>query len=261
MAGIFGFFDYSKPGRGVYKNEPKRSRFAQFWILTQRKFWKLIQLNLLYLLFCIPVVTIGPATAGMTYVLREYANERPVFLFSDFWDNFKVNFKQSLIFGLFQIAFTILMVTSIQFYFMNAKDHLWMYATLGLCLMVSLLFTFASYYIYLMIVTLDLPLRAILKNGFIFSILGIKMNFITFFALAVLIVPTVLFLPLTIPLPLFLLFSFCGFIIVYNAYPGIKKYAIDPYLDSLREQNAEPEPEEVAGTIFSDDLKLPDSLE
>jgi len=238
MAGFFGLFNYSKPGKGVYKNEPERSHFVKFWVLVQRKFWNLLQLNLLYLLFCIPIVTIGPATCGMTYILRQYANEQPVFLVSDFWDNFKQNFKQGLVFGLIQIIISVVLTVSIQFYFMNVREHAWMYVALGLCFLVALITTFISYYVYLMIVTLDLPLKNIIKNGFIFAVLGVKRNFITLFFTMLVIIPTALFFPVTSILIFCIIITFCSFIICYNSYPLIKKMAIDPYLEQLREQGA-----------------------
>ena len=252
MAGFFGLFDYSKPGKGVYKNEPQKSHFAQFWTLVQRKFWNLVQLNLLYLLFCIPIVTIGPATCGMTYILRQYATEQPVFLVSDFWDNFKQNFKQGFLFSLIQGVITVMVVVSAVFYFMEAKMHVWMYITLGLCLMVLLLTTFASYYIYLMIVTLELPLKAIIKNGLIFAILGIKRNFITLFFTMLVIVPITYFFPVTVILPICIAITFCCFIICYNSYPLIKKMAVEPYIEQLREQQGELLETEQQN-VFSDD--------
>jgi len=261
MGGFFGFFDYSKAGKGVRKDEPKRSHFAQFWILTQRKFWQIMQLNLLFLLFCVPIVTIGPAMAGMTYVLRQFAAENPVFLLSDFWDNFKSNFKQSFAFGLLQTVFAIIIAYSVQFYFINAPQNMWMYLTLGFSIMVTLLAIFASFYVYLMIVTLDLKLIAIIKNSLIFAVLCMRTNFITLFFLIVVYGVTFIFFPMSMLLVLTILFSFTNFIICYNSYPHIRKYAIEPYLESLREQadaesGAEPQSDESENeNVFSDEFK------
>ena len=47
MAGLFGFFDYTKAGPGVSKNEPKKKRFFQFWELYIRKFFRLCFADLL----------------------------------------------------------------------------------------------------------------------------------------------------------------------------------------------------------------------
>lgn len=56
MAGIFGFFDYTKPGKGVEKGEPEKKGIARFGQLYFRKFWKYLQLNLLYFITCIPAL-------------------------------------------------------------------------------------------------------------------------------------------------------------------------------------------------------------
>ena len=77
---FFGLFNYNKPGPGVDKGETNKNRFFHFFELYFRKFWKLLELNLLFLLCCVPIVTIGPAIAGFTYILRNYADERPTFM-------------------------------------------------------------------------------------------------------------------------------------------------------------------------------------
>lgn len=250
MAGIFGFFDYTKPGKGVEKDEPKKPRFLLFWELYFRKFWKLIQLNLLFVAFSLLIVTIGPATAGMTYVLRSMANEQPVFLFSDFWDGFKNNLKQSLIYSVFWVVMVILIITSWQFYTANMSVSTWMYVPFGLCFMLALLFTFMSFYAFLMIVTIDLPLFAILKNCLILSIVCLKTNFITLFFVALILFAVYLFLPISSLFVIILIPATIGFIISFNCYKEIKKYVIDPYVNK---QEASTETVEDL-VIFEDDI-------
>ena len=121
--GFLGLGNYAKPGKGVRKDEPKKKRFFLFFELYFRKFVKLVELNLLYLLFCIPVITIGPATAAMTKITRCYTLEKPVFLFSDFWDAFKENFKQGLAVGLIQLFFLVCIAVAFVFYFRRAGQN------------------------------------------------------------------------------------------------------------------------------------------
>ena len=78
------FNDYMREGKGVDKGPDFRPRFIIFFDIYLRKFWNLILLNLLYVVCCIPIVTIGPATAAMTKILRNYAREEHAFLWSDF---------------------------------------------------------------------------------------------------------------------------------------------------------------------------------
>lgn len=243
-------FNYAKPGKGVRKNELPKSRFVHFFELFFRKFWKLVQVNLLYILFCIPMVTIGPATAGLIYVLRNMANEQPIFLFSDFWDAFKNNWKQSFVYSLLIAACAVLITIATSFYFANVGDYIWMYLPIAFSLFMGLMLILMSFYAMLMIVTLDLPLRSILKNAAILAILCLKANLFTLLSIAALIVVSYGFFPfLGALLSLFLTPALCGFIICYNSYPGIKKYAIDPYIEARV-----PEPKKEEGsTLFRDE--------
>ncbi len=247
MAGIFGFFDYSKPGKGVEKDEPQKPRFLFFWELFFRKFWKLIQLNLLFIAFCLPIVTIGPATAGFMYVLRSLANEQPVFLFSDFWDGFKNNLKQSIAYSLIVAVCVFLLYVAWQFYSANLSTATWMYIPFGLCALFSLIFVFMSFYVMLMIVTVELPLAAIMKNAAILAIVCLKTNFITLLFIALIVFATWIFSPISVLFVIFIIPALIGFIISFNCYKEIKKYAIDPYEEAMKAEK-----QELGSSIFDD---------
>ena len=234
MAGIFGFFDYSKPGKGVEKDEPQKPRFLYFWELFFRKFWKLIQLNLLYVASCLLIFTVGPATAGFTYVLRNLANEQPVFLISDFFDGFKNNAKQSIAYSVIMAAALMMLVMSIRFYYLNIEHAPWMYIPFSICVVLLLLLVFMSFYTMIMIVTLDLKLSSILKNAAILSIVCLKTNFITLFFIAVILIAVYMFPVIGALLTILIIPAMCGFIICFNMFPLIKKYAVDPYHEKQR---------------------------
>ena len=59
MAGFFGMFDYSKPGKGVSKEDAQKSGIELYFDILSRRLWKLIKLNLIYILFSIPAIVIG----------------------------------------------------------------------------------------------------------------------------------------------------------------------------------------------------------
>lgn len=254
---FFGLFNYSKPGPGVDKNAPKKKRFFLFFELYFRKFWKLIQLNLLFLVCCIPIVTIGPAICGMIYVLRNYANEKPTFLLSDFLDAFKSNWKQG--FALWLLFTIISVVAGISFfwYFVNSATSWAMLIPYALCILFCLIFLFVQFYAYLMAITVELKLRYILKNCLIFAFLGVKTNIITAFFVLLIAIPTALFFPLTVPIIALLAFSTIGFITVFNSYPYIVKYIIEPQEQKMREERGElddedDDDEEEDDVIFTD---------
>ena len=59
MAGFFGLFDYNKEGPGVYANGPEYGPFKTFFAILGRKFWKTIQINLLFVLLSLPAIAIA----------------------------------------------------------------------------------------------------------------------------------------------------------------------------------------------------------
>ena len=209
---------------------------------------KLFHLNLLYLLFCLPVVTIGPATAGFTYVLRNMANEQPIFLFSDFWDAFRQHWKQSLSYSVMWAVLAGVIAISLRFYIAGTETYPWMFAAVMLTLFVGFMLLLSSFYVMLMIVTLDLPLKAILKNALILAIVCLRTNLLTFLFSGMVFAFALLYFPYSFPLVLVILPAMGGFIICFNSYPGIKKYAIDPFVEA--QAPADEPPDE---TLFRDE--------
>ena len=61
----------------------------------------MVFLSVLWFLCCIPVITIGPATAAMYYVTLKWARQDDVKIFSGFFRAFKENFKQGVVMNLF----------------------------------------------------------------------------------------------------------------------------------------------------------------
>jgi uncharacterized membrane protein YesL len=63
MAGFFGLFDYNKPGPGVPDpaDAPPKAPIVVFFEILQRKFWNLIKVNMMFLIFNIPAMIAGLA--------------------------------------------------------------------------------------------------------------------------------------------------------------------------------------------------------
>lgn len=59
--------------------------------------WNLICLNLITLVFCIPVVTAGASLTAMHYVLLKLVRREEGYIGRMFWGAFKANFKQATI--------------------------------------------------------------------------------------------------------------------------------------------------------------------
>ncbi len=254
----FKFGKGKKIIKGVSKNEKPKNRAVLFFQIYFRKFWKLIVLNAMYLLFCIPIVTFGPATAAMTKILKNFSQERHAFVFSDFFEAFKSNFKQSFIVGIADIVLAILMSIAIYVYGSMAKDQTYFVTLLILTVSIIYALIMMNFYIFLMIVSTNLGLKDIIRNSFILTIIEIKTNIISFLIFAGTILIYYLFYPYSMFLLPLLPFSFIGLVICFNCYPIIRKHIIQPYYDNLGQLNPEfeylvgKEDEDTAVATFKD---------
>lgn len=86
------------PGPGVTGPEPKKG-LARFKLIIHNHFSKLVYLNLLTLLFSLPVVTIPAALSAAGAVSAKLVFYGNCFLFDDFFAAFKREFLSRTVFG------------------------------------------------------------------------------------------------------------------------------------------------------------------
>jgi uncharacterized membrane protein YesL len=70
-----------------------------FW-QSMNTLFDLFVLNALWLICCIPIITIGPATTALSYTLIERIQGTGGYITRDFFNSFKQNFKQGLQLGI-----------------------------------------------------------------------------------------------------------------------------------------------------------------
>lgn len=132
-------------------------------------FTSFVLLNLLWLLFCLPIITIFPATTALFGTVRKWVRLGfDVGVFRVFVQQFKENFKKSLSLGfLWTIAFLILyadlsIVLKNEF---TGKGFL-----LILLFFFTMLFAFVTIYQFLLLVNYELKLFHVLKNSLLLSL-------------------------------------------------------------------------------------------
>ena len=155
MAGFFGFFNFDKPGKGVYADAPKKRGFFLFFEVYLRKFWRISSLSLFYTLFSLPALLVyyylamflqgafgvisdpafvhwmsvyiavfltcflggGPASMGQAYVLRNFARESHAWVWDDFFGNVKENLGKGILFFILDIIIVTVLIGAAVLYF------------------------------------------------------------------------------------------------------------------------------------------------
>lgn len=273
--GLFGS-NYERAGSGIAKNAPKKKGFFRFFEIFGRKFWKLFELNFLYFLSFLPVigaavlylvlssqlgtilaaaclvlfaVIIGPATAAHTKILKNFVMEKPTFLAHDFFRTFRSEFKHSCIVGILDCLLICCISAAFYVYprLIEQTGNKVFYVFFAITLSIGVIGLLMNFYIFPMLVSTNLSLKNVLKNSLALSVVALKTNIVTLLIVsAVVAVYAVVLMFVNIRYSMILLFllpflpaSWLGLVIVFQSYPIIQKYIINPYYEQRGEVNPE----------------------
>ena len=125
-------------------------------------------LNLIFLIACIPLVTIFPAIAAMYSVLRDWKLHKESAILEPFMRHFKLNFKQSFIISLLWIPFPVLLY--FDFLFIIHLESGWKTLFLVPLFLIAIVFLSMSIFLFPVMVHYKLGIKDVLKNTFIISL-------------------------------------------------------------------------------------------
>ncbi len=186
--------------------------------------------NVLAYLTLLVIFTAGITNTGATYILRGYVRGEPIYIFGDFVDAVKKNLRQAIILGVLDCLFMFVLAYGIMAYYTYSMGLL-IFAEL----FIMLVYLTMRFYMYMLMITFDLSIFKILKNSFIFAIVGFKRNIVAWLAIGlILLLSLYIFYAvpfLGIAFPFLITVATLMFISAFAAYPVIKKYMIDPYYD------------------------------
>ena len=163
-------------------NSPWVKRFA---MLTN-----LVILNLLWLVCCIPVFTIGAATAALYHTVFLYHSNEDDAVLLPFFRGFKTNFKQATLLFLPLFAALLLVVFDLVYLASYGKGT----AVLFLLILVILLLMGMLIHLFPLIARFDMNAKALLRTAFSLTALHLP-GTLTVIALLVLPVVLLLFFP------------------------------------------------------------------
>lgn len=126
-------------------------------------FWLLI-----YLFPCIAIT--GPFTAGISYVTRNWARDEHAFVWTDFKDAVKANWKIPLLLSTITGALPALIYQGWITYGRMANQNMIMIVPQMLVVMVGAIWAISITYMHPLTVTYDLKAKGVLRNGVLLGI-------------------------------------------------------------------------------------------
>lgn len=215
------------PGKGVTDPPPQDGWKRFFFILTMH-FWKLVTLNLLFVLFSISVITIPAAFCGMNRVLIKLYRDGNCFVWTEFFREFRANLWKALPFGV--LGGTMLFAA---YYFLSlsistdSNRIAIIPAAIGLLLaIVSVLYV---NYAFVFLPSLDLKNRDIAHNAIIFIVTEWKTNAVILVVTVIMVFASISLFPYSLIFLMLLSFSLQQYLICTAINKPLQKRIIGPY--------------------------------
>lgn len=172
------------PGKGVDKPSPQKGA-ARFFFLFTTYFWNLIGINLLFVLCCLPIITIPASLCALNRYLILMVRDGVEFSLADYWTEWKGQLLKSLPAG-FLCALPL--CYSYYLFSLSADRHGsgMIFAAGFFWILFGLVF---GSYVFVLLAMLNLPMRVLFKNAVILMIAEWKVSLcvlcVTMFTLAV----------------------------------------------------------------------------
>ncbi|MBP3427354.1 MAG: YesL family protein [Clostridia bacterium] len=214
----------------------------------------------MWLIGLVPCIAItGPSSAGAAYIMRNWARDQHAFLFSDFKDAFKGNWKQALGVSVLTSFAPLLTYTAVAYYGQLANSNLAMMLPLVLVVAVMMVWTLMLPLLYPMMIGYELTFRNLIKNALLMAVACLpKMvlsRIITFIPLAILFVFGVYYgygIVIVIMVLYYLLFGFAFSKLVYASFAnGVFDKYLNPHIEGAQ----------VGMGLRPDDAELYDDLD
>lgn len=131
----------------------------------------LMFLNILALVCCIPIVTIGASWTALYYMALKIVRDEEVYIARDFFKSFRQNFRQATIIWLLQIVVMLILGMDFQLMYGGSTDAGFPLILQVLLLAVTLIAVITFMFVYPVLSKFDNSLKNTLKNSFLMGLM------------------------------------------------------------------------------------------
>ncbi|MCM1190367.1 MAG: DUF624 domain-containing protein [bacterium] len=208
----------------------------------------LMWLNVLTLICCLPIVTVGASLTAMNYMALKIARNEECYITRGFFKSFKENFKQATLIWLILLLVTAVLVGD----FIIMRTSGMEFGTLfrGVIMAIALLVVFTALYVFPVLAKFENTVFRTIKNAFMMSVMQFPK---TLLMIILYLIPIAVFIFVIQLMPLSLLFGLSA-----PAWCSAKLYnkLFKKLEDQITEANAPAQPEEETEDerIFKDEL-------
>lgn len=199
----------------------------------------LMLLNVITLICCIPIVTMGASFTALHYMALKLKRNEECYIVRGFFKSFKQNFKQATIIWLINLFALIILAGD--FYIIYSMGDSFNKVLQVIIIIVAIIVLFTSTFVYPVLAKFDNPVIRTIKNAFVISILQFPKTILMFILN---LLPWIIMLTVIQISPLALVFGFSA-----PAYASAFLYdkffkKLEAQIEEKNSGNAQEQPEE-----------------
>lgn len=131
-------------------------------------FGRFAYLNIVFVITCIPIITIGTSVTALYAVMFKYINEEDDAFVPNYLQAFKNLFATSTIYYLLSLVFTGIVIFNIQFWY--KLNTTWSSIVVGLLALLFIAFLFTIIYLFPLLARYTQTGKQVVQNAFLLSI-------------------------------------------------------------------------------------------
>ncbi len=216
--------DVEKPGPGVPKNAPRKKGIGRVFEILGRDMGNLFKLNLIYYVCVLPSISflvlsiinflysnlpmmllfgglalafsilVGPASVAMNYLITKMMRDEPGYIFYDFRQVFKKNFKVAAIPGMIYSLILGAQIFGMVYFYLFATTEEINFIFVSIFMLSLIIFWMASPYFFLQLGYLKIPTLSLVRNSLLLALGYLPRSFLgTLFGAGLLLVQLILF--------------------------------------------------------------------
>jgi uncharacterized membrane protein YesL len=217
-----------KAGPGIAKDAPPKRGFALLLDVIARNWWELIQLNLLTILFALPLVTLPAALVAAARVCVLMLDDRPLYLGRDFLDAFRSRFLTATLLGATTIAAIAICGFAALTFLAAARTNLAFALPLTISAATALFAAIAAAYAITLLALRDQPIVLLLKHALLGALLRPLPALAALAVVATLWLLHILFYPASIFMPAVVNFSFGMLAVTFGVHQASVRLLAPP---------------------------------
>ena len=208
----------------IDRSAPPRTGAALFVEILAREWWELFKLNLLMVLFALPVVTVPAMLAGTTRITTTMIRDENHYLWRDFIESFRREFWRSTLVGWTFAAAIAVGVAAIAVYSRAAAAEPLFLLPVAVSLFGTILLLLMASHSFTLMVLTNLSTLRLVRTACLMTVAGVLPGLAALLLCLLVWLVHVAAYPISIFIPATFGFSFCALVMTFQSQRALIRY-------------------------------------